>query len=118
MAPSLHKMADHCGAQLGLDIPLELYVFSSSQFNAACVKPEEGRLFVMFSSSILEGFSKSELQFLMGHELGHYIYGHHDIPIGYVLEGGSKPVSPRLALNLSSWSRYAEVSADRAGAYC
>ena len=36
-APSLHKMADLWGAQLGLDIPLELYVFVSPQFNAARV---------------------------------------------------------------------------------
>jgi Zn-dependent protease with chaperone function len=118
MAPNLYRMADHCGERLGLDIPLELYVFSSPQFNAACVKPEEGRLFVMFSSSILEGFSEAELQFVMGHELGHYIYGHHDIPIGHILRGGASQVSPRLALTLSSWSRYAEVSADRAGALC
>jgi uncharacterized tellurite resistance protein B-like protein len=118
MAPSLHKMADYCGERLGLDIPLELYVYSSPQFNAACVKPEDGRLFIMFSSSIIEGFEEQELQFVMGHELGHYIYNHHDIPIGHILRGGSKPVSPRLALDLSSWSRYAEVSADRAGAYC
>ena len=118
MAPELHRMASVCGDRLGLNIPLELYVFSSPQFNAACVKPEEGRLFVMFSSSILEGFSEAELQFVMGHELGHYIYGHHDIPFGYLMRGAARPVSPRLALDLSSWSRFAEVSADRAGAHC
>ena len=118
MAPHVHRMADVCGERLGLDIPLELYVYSSPQFNAACVKPEEGRLFIMFSSSLLEGFDNEELQFVMGHELGHYIYKHHDVPIGYILRGQSRPVPPRLALNLSSWSRYAEVSADRAGAFC
>jgi uncharacterized tellurite resistance protein B-like protein len=118
MALNLHKMADNCRERLGLDIPLELYVYASPQLNAACVKPEDGRLFILFSSSIIEGFSDNELQFVIGHELGHYNYGHHDIPIGHILRGHSKPVSPRLALDLSSWSRYAEVSADRAGAYC
>ena len=56
MSPSIHKMADHCIEKLGVDIPLELYVYASPQFNAACFKPEEGRLFVMFSSSLLEAF--------------------------------------------------------------
>jgi len=117
MAPDIHRMADECVETLGGEIPLELYVFASPEFNAMCFKPEDGRLFVMFSSSLLEAFSGSELRFVMGHELGHHIYGHHDIPIGYLLRGDAKP-DPRLALELFSWSRYAEISADRAGAHC
>jgi tellurite resistance protein len=117
MAPELHKTAAHCREALGLDIPLELYVFPSPSFNAACVKPEAGRLFIMFSSALLESFGPSEISFVMGHELGHHLYGHHDIPIGYIMRGKSRP-NPRLALTLTSWSRYAEISADRAGAYC
>lgn len=117
MAPGIHEMAKDCADKLAMDIPLELYVYSSPTFNAACFKPEEGRLFVMFSSSLLEGFNESEIKFVMGHEFGHYVYQHHDIPIGYLLKGRSKP-GPRLALELFAWSRNAEISADRAGAYC
>ncbi|MFK7895618.1 MAG: M48 family metallopeptidase [Myxococcota bacterium] len=116
MAPDVQKHAEACVEMLGLDIPIELYVFASPQYNAMCFKPEDGRLFVMFSSSLLEAFDDAEIRFVMGHELGHHAYRHHDIPIGYVLKGG-KP-SPRLALQLFAWSRYAEISADRAGAYC
>lgn len=117
MAPDIHLMADQCIRILEEDIPLELYVFPSPNFNAMCFKPEEGRLFIMFSSSLLEAFNESELRFVMGHELGHHIYGHHDIPIGFLLRGEAKP-DPRLALELFAWSRYAEISADRAGAHC
>ncbi len=117
MAAPLHKIAAECADKLGLTIPLELYVFPSPAYNAACFKPEEGRLFVMFASSLLEGFEADELKFVMGHELGHHLYNHHDLPIGYVLRGKTPP-SPKLALALTSWSRFAEVSADRAGAYC
>ena len=117
MAPDIHKVADECIETLGMKIPLELYVFASPQFNAMCFKPEDGRLFVMFASSLLESFTQRELRFVMGHELGHHIYGHHKIPIGYLLGGDAKP-DPRLALELFAWSRYAEISADRAGAHC
>ncbi len=117
MAPWLHEMADDCVQKLGVEIPVELYVYASPSYNAACVKPEDGRLFIMFSSSLLESFEGSELRFVVGHELGHYLYGHHDIPIGYLLNGKAKP-SPKLALQLTTWSRYAEISADRAGAHC
>lgn len=117
MAPDIAKMADECVEKLGVELPLELYVYSSPQFNAACFKPEDDRLYVMFSSSLLEGFSAQELRFVMGHELGHHVYDHHAIPIGYLLRGRTRP-DPGLALELFAWSRYAEISADRAGAHC
>ena len=117
MAPALRKMADRCVERLGVEIPLELFVFASPQHNAMCFRPEDDRLLVMFSSSLLEDFEDDELLFVMGHELGHHVYRHHDIPIGFVMQGREAP-HPRLALSLFAWSRYAEVSADRAGAFC
>ena len=117
MAPDIAKMADECVAQLGVELDLELYVYSSPQFNAACFKPDGDRLYVMFSSSLLEGFTSDELRFVMGHELGHHVYDHHAVPIGYLLRGQTRP-DPQLALELFAWSRYAEISADRAGAHC
>lgn len=117
MAPGIAAMADECVERLGVQLPLELFVYSSPQFNAACFKPENDRLYVMFSSSLLEGFSESELKFVMGHELGHHVYDHHAVPIGYLLRGETRP-DPKLALELFTWSRYAELSADRAGAHC
>ncbi len=117
MSPSIHLMAQECIDRLGVQLPLELYVYSSPQFNAACFKPEQERLYVMFSSSLLENFSAQELKYVMGHELGHHIYQHHDIPIGYLLKGEQKP-NPRTTIELFAWSRYAEISADRAGAFC
>lgn len=116
MAPQVHQTADECIERLGVTIPVELYVYASSSFNAMCVKPEEGRLFVMFSSSLLEGFKGSEFRFVMGHELGHHLYDHHSVPVGYFLN--QRGTDPSLALQLSTWSRYAEISADRAGAHC
>ncbi|MFV2090960.1 MAG: M48 family metallopeptidase, partial [Pseudomonadales bacterium] len=117
MAPDLHRIARECSTRLELGIELELYVFASPVYNAMCFKPEDGRLFVMFASSLLESFDDAELKFVMGHELGHHVYRHHDIPIGYILRGENRP-DPRLALDLFTWSRYAEISADRAGAHC
>lgn len=117
MAPQVHRAKDQCTERLGIDIPIELYVYNDARFNAACVKPEEGRLFIMLSSSLLEAFPVEELLFVLGHELGHHLYGHHDIPVGYILSGPQRP-DPKLALQLFTWSRYAEISSDRAGAHC
>ncbi len=117
MAPDIYSLVDECIERLSMKIPVELYVFASPQFNAMCFKPEDGRLFVMFSSSLLEGFTPKELQFVIGHEFGHHVYNHHAIPIGYLVKGPNRP-DPKLALRLFAWSRNAEISADRAGAWC
>ena len=117
MAPDLHAMARDCIDKLQMETPLELFAFASPQYNAMCFKPEDGRLFVMFASSLLEAFDEKELKYVVGHELGHHVYRHHDVPIGFILNGKSRP-DPRLALSLFTWSRYAEISADRAGAHC
>jgi tellurite resistance protein len=65
----------------------------------------------------MEAFPPGERRFVLGHELGHHLFQHHDIPIGLILRGKTRP-RPQLALRLFAWSRYAEISADRAGAHC
>ena len=117
MSPKLHKMMDESVETLGVEIPVEIYVYNSPQFNAACLAPEDDTLLLMFSSSLLEKFQEQEVRFVMGHELGHHLFEHTSIPIGYLIKGPD-PVGPRLAMKLFSWSRYAEISADRAGALC
>lgn len=117
MSPRLHELMHAAIGKLGVEIPVEIYVYNSPQFNAACLAPEDNRLLLMFSSSLLEKFDESELRFVMGHELGHHLFEHTNIPVGYLIKGPD-PVGPRLAMKLFSWSRYAEISADRAGAVC
>lgn len=117
MSPKLHGLMRESVEELGVDIPVEIYVYNSPQFNAACLAPEDETLLLMFSSSLLEKFQEQEVRFVMGHELGHHLFNHTQIPIGYLIQG-PEPVGPRLAMKLFSWSRYAEISADRAGAIC
>ena len=117
MSPELHRITTHCCKVLGVDAALETFVFPSSTFNAAAVKPEDGRLFVLFSSSLLEAFQPAEVQFVMGHELGHHLFKHHDMPVGALVNAPIK-LEPQILLSLFAWSRYAEISADRAGLAC
>jgi hypothetical protein len=95
---------------------LELFVYPSSTFNAAAVKPEKGRLLFMVSSGLLEAFADDELRFVIGHEVGHYLFEHHSIPSALLLRGSG--ISADLALQLFAWQRFAEISSDRAGLVC
>jgi tellurite resistance protein len=117
MAPDVHGIVEGCRTALGIQTPLEVYVYPEAQFNAAAVRPEGGRLFLMLSSALLEAFEADELRFVIGHELGHHLFEHHRIPVSALLQGPD-PMGPALALRLFSWQRYAEISADRAGLAC
>ena len=117
MAPELHAVVDGCRVTLGVEGDLELFVYPHASFNAAAVRPEKGRLMLMVSSALLEGFEADELRFVAGHEVGHYLFDHHAIPTGALLGGGSQ-LGPQLTLQLFAWQRYAEISADRAGLVC
>lgn len=113
MAPDVHEIVEACRVALGIDTPLEVYVYPELQYNAAAVRPERGRLFVMLSAGLLEGFEPDELRFVVGHELGHHLFEHHKIPVGALLGAGVG--DPGVILRLFAWQRYAEISCDRAG---
>ncbi len=83
MAPDVHAIIDGCRTTLGVDGPLEIFVYPEPRFNAAAVKPEKGRLLLMVSSALLEGFEPDELRFVAGHEVGDYLFDHHAIPTGH-----------------------------------
>ena len=119
-APEVHDIVETCRVRLGIDQQPELYVFPDVRFNAACVRPEGGRFFLLFSSGLMEAFTPPEIRFVAGHELGHHLFGHHAIPVQAILggESGDARIRGPLALQLFAWSRYAEISADRAGLLC
>ena len=115
--PELHAIVASCRERLGVTEPVECYVNPSSEYNAGIFPREDGRLFILFTAALLEAFERDELRFVVGHELGHHVYGHHEIPVA-VLFDGRFPIPAALALRLTAWQRYAEVSADRAGVAC
>lgn len=117
MSPRLEALLDSCRQILGVTGEVETYVYPDPSFNAGCVRPEQGRVFVMLSSALLEAFDDEELRFVVGHELGHHLFAHHRIPVR-LLTGEGTQTSAALAMQLFAWSRYAEISADRAGLVC
>ena len=117
VAPGLHESLDACVERLAVDAEVELYVHASAAFNAGCTPVEDGRVFILVTSALLEAFSDDELIFVLGHELGHHVYGHHAIPLGFILQQAGQ-LSPALVLKAHRWQRHAEISADRAGMVC
>ena len=117
MAPDVDQVMASCQETLGMNSPLEAYVYPDASFNAAAVRPERGRMFVLVSSALLEEFEPGELRFVVGHELGHHLFDHHGIPVAAML-AGERRVDPGTLLRMFAWKRYAEISSDRAGLVC
>lgn len=114
--PSLAKAFQDVAERAWITESFEAFVFAAADINAAVV-PAEDRNLVILSSAAIERLAPEELNFVIGHELGHALYGHLSLPVSAVLEGGDK-VAPRQAMQLMAWKRHAEISADRAGLMC
>lgn len=114
MAPDLVGHVQACREALGITTEVELFVFPQTELNAACVRPEKGRVFVLLSSGLIDSLPPAELRFVVGHELGHHRFAHHEVPVG-ALTRSDPPLPGPMVLKLFAWSRAAEVSADRAG---
>ena len=118
ISPGMYSVGREVMEKTGRDEEMELYVYPQPQFNAGVFKPEGGRLIIIVSSSLVESFSDRELMFILGHEVGHLVAGHHSFPAARILASGRGPLSSSQVLKLFAWQRFAEISADRIGAYC
>jgi len=121
MAPTVADALRECCERIGFDQPVEVFVRPEPLFNAFCVKDARGLIVIGLSSHLLESFTPSELQFVIGHELGHAAYDHFEIPMPHIArmrDFAGRIVSQAAALDLFCWSRAAELSADRIGLIC
>ncbi len=118
VVPDLAKAFRDVAERAQIEEPLEAYVHVGAEINAAVV-PARDRKIVVLSSGAIERLEHKELDFVIGHELGHALFGHLDLPAGFLIEGaGGTSVEPRQARQLLAWKRQGEISADRAGLIC
>lgn len=118
LAPKVYATLDRCRTALGLTAHLEMYVCADVNFNAFCYPPADGKYLIGVTSALLEKFTEDELAFVIGHELGHAIFGHHRLPVGFLLHHDDGGFSPLHAMKMYAWKRNAEITADRVGLLC
>jgi hypothetical protein len=111
--PELDEATDALTARLGMSGKVECYVHSFPTIQAGVARSSDGFIIVLASAAV-EKLNPKELEFVIGHELGHVIYGHLDVPMTAALQGDRR-VLAKHAMRLLSWSRKKEISADRAG---
>lgn len=89
--------------------PFELFVFSDAAPRAYCLGNSADDATILASSGLIERFGPQEMAFVLGHELGHALFGHNYYPAP---DEAGDPLEKLKTLAL--W-RAREITADRAG---
>jgi len=98
---------------IGDDIPCEAFVFNQPTVNAFVTLHDDLAIVGLSSAAIHQLTGPGELEFVVGHELGHVLFGHIRLPAEAVLRRPGLTV--REAMRIRAWQRAQEISADRVG---
>lgn len=113
ITPKLHRLGSILTQILRLSHPLDMFVQPSDERNAYCLPSRKGnRLVMCLNSGLLAALSNEELLFVMGHEVGHAILKHGDIP---GISFDHPEFSPMEVIQLRALDRAQEISCDRVG---
>ena len=109
--PQVYKSIKSVFRKLKVENQFDFFVTSDTyQANASCnLMSVSSKPYIILTSKLIELLSDKELEFVIGHEVAHYIYQHALYPNPQITENRS------LKLNILNLGRAAEISADRIG---
>jgi len=111
--PRVAATVDRLRHVIGDDTPCEAYVFSRPDIQAFVTLQDDVALIGLSSGAVQQLSGPGELEFVLGHELGHVLFRHGLLPDNALLKSGRLTV--RQAMRVRAWERAAEISADRVG---
>jgi len=114
ITPQIYNIIQTILLQLDIrDINLECYVYNDTEMNASCFSVEDNiNIIIMVSSGLVNNMKENELAFVIGHEIGHYLFGH----LNYrEIEREENKLAD---MKVSRVYQSHEISADRIGLIC
>jgi uncharacterized tellurite resistance protein B-like protein len=113
LIPAVHAAFESLRQRTGITGEIEAYVVPEPGINAFVTRGSS-RIFVVLNGDTINALTAEELLFVIGHELGHAAFGHHDVVERLVFDR----LDPRRRMQLLALSRAQEISADRVGLLC
>ena len=108
LTPSIYRSIEDCLSILGLDNSkhdVSIFIYQHHEVNAKCLTGFEGNIVILLSSTLIKLLKDCELKFVIGHELGHYLFHNN----------GRKNTN---SLEHFMIYRAQEITADRTGLLC
>lgn len=77
VTPDLYDSLLRVYSRLGINSSeVEAFVYASPDLNAECYLGDTSNCIIRFSSSLIDILDKNEFEFVVGHELGHFLLSH------------------------------------------
>ena len=121
ISPRIFNIVTQTKQKLSLEGEYEVFCLNSNSINAfAYVQPAEEKNFFIIgiTSAALEELEDREIQFILGHELGHFLFEHNRMNYLINPNPGSQGVTllPSMGENIFlRWRKKCEISTDRIG---
>jgi hypothetical protein len=121
ISPRIFNIITETKLKLNLEGEYEVFCINSNSINAfAYVQPaaEKNFFIIGITSTALEELEDSEIQFILGHELGHFIFEHNRM--NYLINRNQTSQGVTLLPSMGEsiylrWRKKCEISADRVG---
>lgn len=111
--PHAFKALSKCMEIIGLKRKILMFVQNDGSLNAMVSQAEDGTVRMVLTSGLIDALDETELEYIIGHELGHVALGHLDIRVF-----NDNQLSGLTVLRHFALRRYQELSADRVGLLC
>ncbi|MCF7911087.1 MAG: M48 family metalloprotease [Candidatus Cloacimonetes bacterium] len=102
----------------GYEGKIEYYVMNSPEYNAFCIEsdaPDQPHI-ITINSAVIKNFTKDELLFIIGHEIGHLWTGNRSLQqVIQFIFNENKKIPFYYHNRIMYWQRLSELSADRFG---
>jgi len=107
--PELTEMVESVVAFIVPEYTVNAFVMNIPEIQAFSFSGTKKSLILGISAPLIELLSIEELKFVVGHEIGHYIFSHHLYP------QAKDAVSEIERLNILALNRASEITSDRVG---
>ena len=119
LSPRIYRIFSSVSEALGLDVQAEVFCLPSPDINAFAildVRKDTTYSLVGVTARALEKLDDAELRSILGHELGHILFGNNKLAALISTDASNPSVTVLPALGESlylRWRKKAEISADR-----